>query len=258
MVRLRFGCSGWDYQEWIGPVYRNATESKLRAYSRIFDTAEINSTFYRAPSPGMVLGWARYTPEDLVFAAKVPQTVTHDRLLDLGKGADKALPAYCELMRPLLDAGKLGPLLLQQPLPRLRAGELHPDLADARSPDARAGTGAAADRRLPQAGDGRGSPPPVAHARGLWRRRAEGCLCRSGASAIHGPEPPGPGEANRFAGCRHLSGRRHDPRACEGLPGGARSRRTDDHPRLRGLGQACRSQRFLQTRREVLPEPPED
>src|SRR2546422_2285859 len=119
MVRLRFGCSGWDYQEWIGPVYRNATESKLRAYSRIFDTAEINSTFYRVPSPGMVLGWARYTPEDFVFAAKVPQTVTHDRLLDLAKGADKDLLAYCELMRPLLDAGKLGPLILKRP-PRLR------------------------------------------------------------------------------------------------------------------------------------------
>ena len=122
MVRLRFGCSGWDYQEWIGPVYRNASESKLRAYSRIFDTAEINSTFYRAPSPGMVIGWARYTPEEFVFAAKVPQTVTHDRLLDLAKGADKDLRAYCELMRPLLDAGKLGPLLLQLP-PRLRFQE---------------------------------------------------------------------------------------------------------------------------------------
>src|SRR2546426_59638 len=108
MVRLRFGCSGWDYQEWIGPVYRNASESKLRAYSRIFDTAEINSTFYRAPSPGMVQGWARFTPEDFVFAAKVPQTVTHDRLLDVAAGADKDLLAYCELMRPLLDAGKLG------------------------------------------------------------------------------------------------------------------------------------------------------
>ncbi|TMQ51580.1 MAG: DUF72 domain-containing protein [Candidatus Eisenbacteria bacterium] len=122
MVHLRFGCSGWDYQEWIGPVYRNASESKLRAYSRIFDTAEINSTFYRAPSPGMVQGWARFTPEDFVFAAKVPQTVTHDRLLDVAAGADKDLLAYCELMRPLLDAGKLGPLLLQLP-PRLRFQE---------------------------------------------------------------------------------------------------------------------------------------
>ncbi len=119
MVRLRFGCSGWDYQEWIGPFYRNATESKLRAYAKVFDTAEINSTFYRAPNPGMVQGWARFTPEDFVFAAKVPQTVTHDRLLDVGKGADKDVRGYCELMRPLLDADKLGPLLLQLP-PRLR------------------------------------------------------------------------------------------------------------------------------------------
>src|SRR3989442_13411435 len=122
MVRLRFGCSGWDYQEWIGPVYRNATESKLRAYSRVFDTAEINSTFYRSPSPGMVQGWGRFTPDDFVFAAKVPQTVTHDRFLDVARGAEKDLLAYCELMRPLLDAGKLGPLLLQLP-PRLRFEE---------------------------------------------------------------------------------------------------------------------------------------
>jgi uncharacterized protein YecE (DUF72 family) len=122
MVRLRFGCSGWDYAEWIGPFYRNASESKLAAYSRVFDTAEINSTFYRAPSAGMVLGWARYTPEDFVFAAKVPQTVTHDRLLDVGRGADKDLLAFCELMRPLRDDGKLGPLLLQLP-PRLRFEE---------------------------------------------------------------------------------------------------------------------------------------
>ena len=122
MVRLRFGCSGWDYHEWIGPFYRNASESKLRAYARVFDTAEINSTFYRAPSSGMVQGWGRFSPEDFVFAAKVPQTVTHDRFLDVAQGADKDLLAFCELMRPLLDQGKLGPLLLQLP-PRLRFDE---------------------------------------------------------------------------------------------------------------------------------------
>src|SRR5207249_4294736 len=122
MARFRFGCSGWDYQEWIGPFYRNASESKLRAYARVFDTAEINSTFYRAPSPGMVQGWGRFTPDEFVFAAKVPQTVTHDRLLDVVAGADKDLLSYCDLMRPLLDQGKLGPLLLQLP-PRLRFNE---------------------------------------------------------------------------------------------------------------------------------------
>ncbi len=122
MVRLRFGCSGWDYQEWIGPLYRNASESKLSAYAKVFNTAEINSTFYRPPSPGMVLGWARYTPDDFIFTAKVPQTVTHERFLDVARGADADLKAYCDLMRPLLDEGKLGPLLLQLP-PRLRFEE---------------------------------------------------------------------------------------------------------------------------------------
>src|SRR5207249_4691689 len=76
MARFRFGCSGWDYQEWIGPFYRNASESKLRAYARVFDTAEINSTFYRAPSPGMVPGSGGFTPDDFVFAAKVPRNFT--------------------------------------------------------------------------------------------------------------------------------------------------------------------------------------
>ncbi len=96
----------WGQERWMGT-------------SRVFDTAEINSTFYRAPSPGMVLGWSRYTPEEFVFAAKVPQTVTHDRLLDVARGAGEDLGAFCGIMRPLLEVGKLGPLLLQLP-PRLR------------------------------------------------------------------------------------------------------------------------------------------
>src|SRR5438132_1606431 len=96
MARFRFGCSGWDYQEWIGPFYRNASESKLRAYARVFDTAEINSTFYRAPSPGMVQGWGRFTPDDFIFAAKVPQTVTHDRLLDVAAGAEEELKTWVQ------------------------------------------------------------------------------------------------------------------------------------------------------------------
>ncbi len=122
--KYRFGCSGWDYEEWIGPFYRSASERKLGAYSKVFNTAEINSTFYRPPTQGMVFGWARYTPPEFKFAAKVPQTVTHDRLLNVSKGANTDLANYCELMRPLLDAGKLGPLLLQLP-PRLRFDEKH-------------------------------------------------------------------------------------------------------------------------------------
>ncbi len=119
MGDIRLGTSGWDYDEWIGPFYQRRNASKLQAYAAVFDTAEINSTFYRVPSPGMVMGWTTRSPEGMSFAAKVPQTVTHDRLLKVEEGAGRELGAYCDLMTPLLDAGKLGVLLLQLP-PRLR------------------------------------------------------------------------------------------------------------------------------------------
>ena len=119
MGALRFGTSGWDYEEWLGVFYRSSTESKLAAYARVFNTAEINSSFYRPPTKGMVFGWLRYSPDDFVFTAKVPQTVTHDRRLDVAKRAEEELRAFCEIMDPLNDAGKLGPLLLQLP-PSLR------------------------------------------------------------------------------------------------------------------------------------------
>jgi uncharacterized protein YecE (DUF72 family) len=132
--KYRFGCSGWSYDEWIGPFYRSESESKLEAYSKVFDTVEINSTFYRPPETGMVYGWARNSPEGFVFAAKVPQTVTHDKLLDVEKGAATELANYCELMRPLRDAEKLGPLLLQLP-PRLRFEAKHIDAFLSTLPD---------------------------------------------------------------------------------------------------------------------------
>src|SRR5688500_7283525 len=54
MGALRFGTSGWSYEEWLGVFYKTASESKLAAYGKVFNTAEIDSSFYRPPSKGMV------------------------------------------------------------------------------------------------------------------------------------------------------------------------------------------------------------
>lgn len=116
---LRLGCSGWSYDEWVGPIYKSTKESKLATYSRIFNLGEINSTFYRNPTKGMVYGWRRYSPDGFLFTAKIPQTVTHDKMLDVEKGVEKDLKDFCELMRLLSDSGKLRCLLIQLP-PRLR------------------------------------------------------------------------------------------------------------------------------------------
>ncbi|HEX9710179.1 MAG TPA: DUF72 domain-containing protein [Candidatus Thermoplasmatota archaeon] len=112
---FRIGCSGWSYDDWKGVFYPQNVRSMLRDYSAVFDTAEVNASFYALPDEGVVRGWARYTPPGFSIAAKVPQTVTHEKRL---RGAGDDLAAFCRRMEPVREAGKLGPLLLQLP-PRL-------------------------------------------------------------------------------------------------------------------------------------------
>ena len=115
MGELLLGCSGWHYKDWVGPFYRDETESKLAAYSRVFQTAEIDSTFYAYPSKGTVMGWLKYTRPDFVYSAKLPRLITHKKKLDLKKGVEEDLRRFCELMEPLQQNGKLGCLLAQLP-----------------------------------------------------------------------------------------------------------------------------------------------
>jgi uncharacterized protein YecE (DUF72 family) len=112
---IMLGTSGWSYEEWVEPFYRFKNVSKLRIYNKVFRTAEIDSTFYRYPTEGTVYGWLRYTDPNFVFTAKLPKQITHEKLLDLGQGVEDDLNKFCELMRRLLVAKKLGCLLIQLP-----------------------------------------------------------------------------------------------------------------------------------------------
>ncbi len=115
MGTIRLGCSGWDYRDWADVFYKSGDESKLQAYSRIFNTAEINSTFYSYPSQGIVFGWAKYTPQDFRFAVKLNRLITHEKRLDASKGVEDDLKRFTGLMRPLHDSGKLACILIQLP-----------------------------------------------------------------------------------------------------------------------------------------------
>lgn len=109
------GTSGWSYKEWEGSFYRKGEKRKLRAYSRVFQTVEIDSTWYRYPSKGTVMGWLRYSPSDFVFAAKIPKVITHEKKLGLEGNVQADLDAFLKLMQPLQLNGKLACLLIQLP-----------------------------------------------------------------------------------------------------------------------------------------------
>jgi uncharacterized protein YecE (DUF72 family) len=115
LADLFIGTSGWSYNEWAGVFYPSSSTNKLTFYSKLYKTVEIDSTFYAFPSKGLVLGWARYTPADFVFSAKLPQLLTHEKKLDVSKGVEADLIRFLGLLKPLMATGKLGPILVQLP-----------------------------------------------------------------------------------------------------------------------------------------------
>ncbi len=115
MGEVILGTSGWSYKEWEGPFYPKGEKKKLTFYSKFFKTVEIDSTFYAYPSQGMIIGAARSTPAGFVFSAKLPKLITHEKTVDVERGVKEDLFRFMHLMKPLIDDGKLGPLLIQLP-----------------------------------------------------------------------------------------------------------------------------------------------
>ena len=67
MRPVRVGCSGWQYDSWRGRLYPEglAKGRWLERYSQVFDTVEVNSTFYRLASRDAVARWVEQTPPEL-------------------------------------------------------------------------------------------------------------------------------------------------------------------------------------------------
>ena len=107
---ILIGCSGWSYPDWAGPFYPEgmASGEYLSWYADRFPIVEVDSTFYRVPSKGMVQGWRDKTPKGFQFALKVPQVITHQKQL---RGCEAEVDEFVASILPLGD--KLHSALLQ-------------------------------------------------------------------------------------------------------------------------------------------------
>ena len=111
---VRVGCSGWQYRDWRGELYPEGLGQArwLERYAEVFDTVEVNSTFYRLASKNAVERWVRQTPPDFVFALKASRYLIHMRKLrDIGEGIER----FYERIAPLAATPKMGPVLWQLP-----------------------------------------------------------------------------------------------------------------------------------------------
>jgi uncharacterized protein YecE (DUF72 family) len=119
-AEIHLGTQGFSPADWVGTFYppHFTPHEFLPFYARVFDTVEINSTFYAIPSTSTVKSWASRTPARFIFACKMPQEITHDQQL---KGVEEKLAAFLGKMRELGD--KLGPVVIQFPRSFTRRSE---------------------------------------------------------------------------------------------------------------------------------------
>jgi uncharacterized protein YecE (DUF72 family) len=110
---VRVGCSGWNYADWRGRFYpENAPQRRwLELYAQRFDTVEVNNTFYRLPRRDAVAGWVKQTPDGFTFSVKASRYLTHVKRLTEFDGIGR----FYEPLQPLIEAGRLGPVLWQLP-----------------------------------------------------------------------------------------------------------------------------------------------
>ena len=112
---IRIGPAGWSYKDWQGIVYPAAKPKgfqELTYISEFFDTVEINVTFYRPIPARTAESWLKKVEDNkrFKFTGKLWQGFTHDR--DAG-AEDERL--FKDGYAPLLQAGRLGAILIQFP-----------------------------------------------------------------------------------------------------------------------------------------------
>jgi uncharacterized protein YecE (DUF72 family) len=95
--------------------------NELAFYAEHFDTVEINSTFYRPPTPETARKWAGLTPARFDFSVKLYQRFTHPEMFLKATGLDpfelgqKDVDEFRAGIAPIVESGKLGVLLAQFP-----------------------------------------------------------------------------------------------------------------------------------------------
>ena len=114
-TKIRVGPAGWSYKDWEGVVYppHGSKFDPLGYLAQFFDTIEINSPFYRIPPPTHAKSWVKRVAanENFKFTTKIFRGFTHET----EPPADADVQAFRNYLDPLMDAGRLGAILIQFP-----------------------------------------------------------------------------------------------------------------------------------------------
>ena len=109
---LRVGCSGWNYKHWRNVFYPADVPVRewFGYYARVFDTVEVNNTFYRLPETSTFDAWRDRAPANFLYTIKASRFLTHlKRLREPEEPVLRLFERACALQN------HLGPVLYQLP-----------------------------------------------------------------------------------------------------------------------------------------------
>ena len=80
MSNLLIGTSGYDYPEWKGVFYPADLKRKdfLQFYSTVFNSLELNNTFYNMPTSERLISFWERSEGRLSFSVKANRFLTHE------------------------------------------------------------------------------------------------------------------------------------------------------------------------------------
>jgi uncharacterized protein YecE (DUF72 family) len=82
-MSVHVGTSGWSYDHWEDVLYPPGTpvKNRLELYTRRFETAELNASFYRWPKDATFAGWRSRLPDGFLLSVKASRGLTHAKRL---------------------------------------------------------------------------------------------------------------------------------------------------------------------------------
>jgi uncharacterized protein YecE (DUF72 family) len=112
---IRIGPAGWKYRDWEGVVYpkpRSRDFDELTYLAGYFDAIEINTSYYGAPRAAAARKWVESIAGNSTFkfCAKLLHSFTRERA-----PAAQDEKEFKDGLAPIMEAGRLGALLMQFP-----------------------------------------------------------------------------------------------------------------------------------------------
>jgi len=84
MSEIHIGCSSFQESRWKGIFYPEDLPRRryFEYYATRFDTYEMNSSFYKFPTPERIKKWYDESPSGFLFSVKAPRLLSHFRKMD--------------------------------------------------------------------------------------------------------------------------------------------------------------------------------